>query len=98
MNGWSKTIRAPQAQPDSRFQRNLVDSGLVASASIGYYTQRNVGPIQLFMITTPDKAKAALKAAYAEIAALTILNISLMTNWQVLRRSSNRPTSLDAKS
>lgn len=55
-------------QPDHRFQRNLVDSGLASSASINYYTQRNVGPITVFLITTPDKAKAALKAAYAEIA------------------------------
>ena len=30
-------------QPDSRFQRNLVDSGLVNGVAIGYYTQRNVG-------------------------------------------------------
>jgi zinc protease len=45
-----------------------VDSGLVSAAAIGYYTQRNVGPITLFLITTPEKAKAALKAAYAEIA------------------------------
>ncbi len=59
------------SQPDSRFQRNLVDSGLAASVGFGYYTQRNVGPIQLVMVTTPDKAKAALKAAYAEIAAFT---------------------------
>ena len=56
------------SQPNSRFQRNLVDSGLVASADIGYYTQKNVGPIQMTLITTPDKAKAAAKAAYAEIA------------------------------
>ncbi len=58
-------------QPDSRFQRNLVDSGITSSANFGYYTQRNVGPIQLILVTTPDKAKAALKAAYAEIAAFT---------------------------
>jgi len=55
-------------QPDSRFQRALVDSGLTAGVSFGYYTQRNVGPIQLSLVTTPDKAKAALKAVYAEIA------------------------------
>lgn len=54
-------------QPDSRFQRNLVDSGLASSAAIGYYTQRNVGPITIFLITTPEKAKAALKAVYTEI-------------------------------
>lgn len=58
-------------QPDSRFQRNLVDSGLAASVGFGYYTQRNVGPINLIMITSADKARAALKAAYAEIAAFT---------------------------
>ncbi len=56
------------SQPDSRFERNLVDSGLAATADLGYYTQRNVGPIALTIITTPDKAKAALKAAYAEVA------------------------------
>ncbi|HTK37727.1 MAG TPA: pitrilysin family protein [Pyrinomonadaceae bacterium] len=55
-------------QPDSRFQRKLVDSGLASAVSIGYYTQRNVGPITIFLITTPDKAKAALKALYEEIA------------------------------
>ena len=58
-------------QPDSHFQRTLVDSGLASGASIGYYTQRNVGPINLSLITTPEKAKAALKAAYAEIAQFT---------------------------
>ncbi len=55
-------------QPDSKFQRDLVDSGLTAGAGIGYYTQRNVGPINVVLQTTPDKAKAALKAVYAEIA------------------------------
>lgn len=55
-------------QPDSRFQRSLVDTGLVVGVDFGYYTQRNVGPIVLTLVTTPDKAKAALKAVYAEIA------------------------------
>ena len=55
-------------QPDSRFQRAMVDSGLVVAADISYYTQRNVGPITVTLVTTPEKAKAALKAAYAEIA------------------------------
>lgn len=54
-------------QPNSRFQRALVDSGLVAGAGIGYYTQRNVGPIFLTLQTTPDKARAAVRAAYAEV-------------------------------
>lgn len=54
-------------QPDSKFERALVDSGLTVGADFGYYTQRNVGPIVLTIATTPDKAKAALKAAYAQI-------------------------------
>lgn len=58
-------------QPDSRLQRNLVDSGLAAAVSFGYYTQRNVGPIELIIVSTPDKAKAALKTAYAEVNAFT---------------------------
>lgn len=58
-------------QPNSRFQRNIVDKGLASAVSVGYYTQRNVGPIQVFAVTTPDKARAALKAIYEEIAAFT---------------------------
>jgi zinc protease len=56
-------------QPDSHFQRALVDTGLVTVADLGYYTQRNVGPIQLVAQTTPDKAKAALRAIYKEIGS-----------------------------
>jgi len=54
-------------QPDSRFQRNLVDSQLAADVNLGYYTQRNVGPITATMVTTPEKAKNAVKALYSEI-------------------------------
>ena len=55
-------------QPDSRFQRALVDSGLTTASNLGYYTQRNVGPIQVILSTNPQKAKAALKTLYTEIA------------------------------
>jgi zinc protease len=55
-------------QPNSRFQHNLVDSGLVSGVTIGYLTQRNVGPIQIIAQTTPDKAHEALKAIYNEVA------------------------------
>ena len=55
-------------QPNSRFQRALVDSGLVNGVAIGYYTQRNVGPISIIAQTTPDKARPALKAIYNEVA------------------------------
>ena len=59
------------SQPDSRFQRKLVDSGLAATVGFGYYTQRNVGPINLLMVTRPENAKKALAATYAEVAAFT---------------------------
>ncbi|HVF51648.1 MAG TPA: pitrilysin family protein [Pyrinomonadaceae bacterium] len=55
-------------QPDSRFQRALVDTGLVTGVNLGYYTQRNVGPINIIAQTTPDKARAAVRAIYNEIA------------------------------
>src|SRR5207244_11626626 len=55
-------------QPDSKFQRDLVDSGLVNGVATGYYTQRNVGPITIVAQTTPDKTQAALKAIYNEAA------------------------------
>ena len=55
-------------QPNSRFQRNLVDTGLVTGVDLSYYTQRNVGPIALIAQTTPDKARAAIKALYEEVS------------------------------
>jgi zinc protease len=55
-------------QPNSRFQRVLVDSGLATAIDISYYTQRNVGPIRVTLVTSPDKAKAALDALYKEMA------------------------------
>ena len=59
------------SQPNSRFQRKLVDSGLAASVGFGYYTQRNVGPINLLMVTRPANAKKALAGVYSEIADFT---------------------------
>lgn len=55
-------------QPDSRFQRAMIDSGLAAQIDLNYYTQRNVGPINVLVQTTPDKARAALQALFAEIS------------------------------
>lgn len=55
-------------QPNSRFQRALVDSRLAVGADINYYTQRNVGPITIILVTSPEKAKAALRTLYAEIS------------------------------
>ena len=55
-------------QPNSRFQRALVDRGLATAANFGYYTQRNVGPISLAFQTTPAQARAATRAAYDELS------------------------------
>lgn len=55
-------------QPNSRFQRALVDTELVTGVNLGYLTQRNVGPITIVAQTTPDKARAAVSAIYAEVA------------------------------
>jgi len=54
-------------QPNSKFQRALVDSGLATAVDFNYYTQRNVGPIAALIETTPDKAKAAVKALWEQI-------------------------------
>jgi zinc protease len=55
-------------QQNSRFQRALVDTGLATAVGFGYYTQRNVGPISITIQTTPEQARAAVRAVYAEIA------------------------------
>lgn len=54
-------------QPNSRFARALVDSGLTTSAGVNYYTQKNVGPISITAQATPDKLKGALKAISDEV-------------------------------
>jgi zinc protease len=58
-------------QPDSGFQRAMVDSGLATAVDLSYYTQRNVGPIAASFETTPEKARAALRALYDQIAHFT---------------------------
>jgi zinc protease len=55
-------------RPGSRFHRALVDSGLTTASNFGYYTQRNVGPINLIAQISPEKTRAALRAIRAEIA------------------------------
>jgi zinc protease len=55
-------------QPNSRFSRALVDTGLATNVGFGYYTQRNVGPITLIIQTTPEKAREAVRAAYNEMS------------------------------
>lgn len=56
-------------QPNSRFQRKLVESGIAQSAGISYYTQRYVGPIAVQMSTSPEKIVTANKILWDEIQA-----------------------------
>jgi len=55
--------------PQSRFQRRLVDSGLWQGVGVNYYTLNNVGPISVSGQTTPDKFRDAVRALYAELRA-----------------------------
>jgi zinc protease len=59
------------AQPDSTFQRNLVDAGLVDAVELSYGTLRHTGPVDLMASTSPDRADAAWAAIQAELARLT---------------------------
>jgi zinc protease len=58
-------------QPDSRFQRAMIDSKLAVAATVHYYTQRNTGPIRITLVPTPGNEKAAIKKLYEEIAQFT---------------------------
>lgn len=55
-------------QPNSKFSRELIDTGLTTGTTFNYYTQLNVGPISLLAQTTPEKLKDALKAVNAQLA------------------------------
>ena len=54
-------------QPMSGLQKRLVDSGLFQSVSLGYEPAKNVGPIELYAVTTPDKLEAAGAALRKEV-------------------------------
>lgn len=58
------------SQPNSRFTRNLVDSGLFDNASLSYFSQAHTGPISFFGATTPEKLDAANAAAQKELDAM----------------------------
>lgn len=55
------------AEPSSRFQRDLVDSGACLRVSFGWQTQQNVGPVQVTFQARPDQAAGCLKAILAEL-------------------------------
>ena len=52
----------------SRFNKRLVDSGLAFGTNINYYTLAHVGPITVFLQTTPEKVLDAEHAALEEVA------------------------------
>jgi zinc protease len=54
-------------QPNSKFQKNIVDSKVALRANLGYYTLQNVGPITVFMQTTPDSLRKAIDVLFDEI-------------------------------
>ncbi len=54
-------------QPQSRFQRRLVESGIAQGANFHYYTQRYVGPITASVSSTPEKIRPAMEALWNEI-------------------------------
>ena len=56
--------------PGSRFQKALVDSGLVLSVDLSYFTQRNVGPITATLNCEPGKVRPAVKVLQAELREL----------------------------
>ncbi len=58
-------------QPNSRFSRALVDTGLTTGTGLNYYTQRNVGPISVMAQTTPEKLKEALREINRQIGLFT---------------------------
>jgi zinc protease len=58
------------ANPSSKFQKRLVDSGLTFSVGLSYYTQAHIGPINVFAQASPDKVLEARKAIFEEIAKM----------------------------
>lgn len=58
------------SQPNSRFSKNLVDSGLFDNAALSYFSQEHTGPISLTGTTTPEKLDAAYAAMQKELEAM----------------------------
>jgi zinc protease len=58
-------------QQTSRFQKNLVESGLAYSASFGYNTLNHTGPISLFLRTSATRFDSCRTAVTSELTAMT---------------------------
>ncbi|MBS1913107.1 MAG: insulinase family protein [Bacteroidetes bacterium] len=77
------------SQPQSRFQRKLVESGITQGAGINYYTQRYTGPISVQIATTPENTMQGQRALWDEIQAFDspdyFTDEELATAKQILR-------------
>ncbi|MCI0706457.1 MAG: insulinase family protein [Ignavibacteriae bacterium] len=58
-------------QRSSKFQKQLVESGLCNFAGVGYYTLDHTGPITVQAQMTPEKYAEAEKALFEELKKLT---------------------------
>lgn len=55
-------------QKSTKFQKDLIDSGLAFQVQVGYSTCKYVGPIQIFLIPNPAKVQEAYKKLIEHIA------------------------------
>lgn len=53
--------------PQSRFQKKLVDSGLWQGVGVNYYTLNNIGPISVSGQTSPEKLRQAMALLFSEL-------------------------------
>lgn len=60
------------SQPTSKFQKDLVESGVTLNAGISYYTQSFTGPITLSAQVEAGKLKDAIPALLAELEKITV--------------------------
>ncbi len=58
-------------QPNSKFYKQLVDSGLLTGVNLNYYTLHKTGPITILAQTSAEKYEAAVKAIFAQIQQFT---------------------------
>lgn len=78
--------------PQSRFQKRLVDTGLWQGVGVNYYTLNNVGPISISGQTTPDKLREALRALFAELR-LVVTQPGYMSQEELDATKANRSVS-----
>ncbi len=55
------------SQRSSKLQQALVESGLAYQVSVGYSTQKYVGPIQVFMVPNPAQTEKALQVLQEQL-------------------------------